>query len=69
MSKPRDRGGLAWGNATASALLIVLLVALVVYEIVQLRRHPLDPLPMPVNRITGAPQQPNGAVITVTAAQ
>ena len=69
LSKPRDRGGLAWGNATASALLIVLLVALVVYEIVQLRRHPLDPLPMPVNRITGAPQQPNGAVITVTAAQ
>ena len=46
-----------------------MLVALVVYEIVQLRRHPLDPLPMPVNRITGAPQQPNGAVITVTAAQ
>ena len=68
LSKPRDRGGLAWGNATSSALLIVLLVALVGYEIVQLRRHPLQPLPMPVSRRTGAPQQPNGALVTVAAA-
>ena len=68
LSKPRERGGLDWGNAASSALLIGLLVALVIYQIVEIRRHPLQPLPMPLNRRTGQPQQPNGAVITVAAA-
>lgn len=68
LSKPRDHGGLGWGNAGASALLVAALVALVAYETVDIRRHPLQPLPMPFNRRTGLPQRPNGEVITVTAA-
>lgn len=67
LSKPRDHGGLGWGNAGASAVLIVMLVALVTYETFDLRRHPLEPLPMPINRRTGLPQRPNGEVITAAA--
>ena len=67
LSKNRAHGGLDLGDATASAILIAGLVVLVVYQVFQVRRHPLDPLPMPVKRLTGEPQRPNGKVITVAA--
>ena len=67
LSRSRDRGGLGLGNAGASALLIAVLVVLVVYQIFEIRRHPLEPLPLPMNRHTGQPQRPNGKVITVAA--
>lgn len=64
--KPRDEGGLGWGTLWGSVALFVLLVALVIYQTMQVRRHPPEPLPYPVNRRTGDPQQPNGAVVTST---
>ena len=67
LSRSSDRGGLGWGNAGASAVLIAGLVLLVAYQTVQIRRHPLQPLPLPLNRHTGQPQRPNGAVVTVAA--
>jgi len=67
LSKSRDHGGLEWGNARASAVLIAGLVVLVAYQTLDIRRHPLEPLPLPMNRHTGQPQQPNGEVITVAA--
>jgi hypothetical protein len=66
LSKPAPRGALNWGDGPASALLIGALVVLVAYQSVQIRRTPLVPLPFPFNRRTGVPQQPNGAVITVS---
>ncbi len=30
-----------------------------------IRRHPLTPLPEPVNGRTGEPQQPNGDLVTI----
>jgi hypothetical protein len=57
-----------WGNAGASAVLIAALVVLVVYQTLDIRLHPLEPLPMPTNRHTGQPQRPNGEVVTVAAA-
>src|SRR6476659_9048121 len=65
LSRSRDHGGLGWGNAGASAVLIAGLVVLVGYQTLDIRRHPLEPLPM--NRQTGQPQRPNGEVITVAA--
>ena len=65
LSKSRDHGGLNWGNAGASAVLIAALVVLVGYQTLDIRRHPLEPLPLPLNRRTGQPQRPNGGVITV----
>ena len=67
LSRSRDRGGLGLGNAGASAILIAALVVLVVYQTVEIRRHPLEPLPLPMNRHTGQPQRPNGKVVTVAA--
>jgi len=67
LSRSRDRGGLGLGNAGASAILIAALVVLVVYQTVEIRRHPLEPLPLPLNRHTGQPQRPNGKVVTVAA--
>jgi uncharacterized membrane-anchored protein len=67
LSRSRDHGGLGLGNAGASAILIAILVALVGYQIVDVRRHPLEPLPLPMNRHTGQPQRPNGEVVTVAA--
>jgi len=63
---PVDEGGLGWGTFWGSAALFVVLVALVVYQTIQVRRHPLEPLPYPVSRRTGEPQQPNGAVVEWT---
>jgi uncharacterized membrane-anchored protein len=62
--KPTDEGGLGWGTVWGSAALFALLVALIVYQIILVRRHPMRPLPYPVNRRTGQPQQPNGAVVS-----
>ena len=50
------------GKPTTAAL-----VVLVGYQTLDIRRHPLEPLPMPMNRHTGQPQRPNGEVITVGA--
>ncbi|MFC0430707.1 hypothetical protein [Kutzneria buriramensis] len=62
--KPVDEGGLGWGTLWGSVTLFALLLALVAYQTYGLRRHPLEPLPYPVSRRTGRPQQPNGAVTT-----
>jgi uncharacterized membrane-anchored protein len=68
LSFDRDRGGLGWGDAVASAVLIAGMVVLVGYQILEVRRHPLEPLPLPMNRHTGQPLRPNGEVVTVAAA-
>jgi uncharacterized membrane-anchored protein len=64
--KPADEGGLGWGTLWGSVALFALLVVLVVHQTVQVRRHPLEPLPYPVSLRTGEPQQPNGAVVAWT---
>jgi uncharacterized membrane-anchored protein len=64
LTKPREEGGLGLGTVWGSAVLLALLVAFIVYQTVQLRRHPLEPLPAPVNRRTGEPQRPNGELVT-----
>jgi uncharacterized membrane-anchored protein len=66
LSKPRDHGGLNWGTEWTSAALVVVLVMLIACQTVQIRRHPLDPLPAPVHRRTGEPQRPNGEVVTLS---
>lgn len=63
LTKPALQGGLDWGTAGASAALAALLIALVGYQTWQVRRHPLRMLPAPVDRRTGRPQRPNGAVV------
>ena len=64
--KPVDEGGLGWGTLWGSVTLFALLLALVAYQSQRVRRHPLEPLPYPVSRRTGRPQQPNGAVTART---
>jgi uncharacterized membrane-anchored protein len=66
--KPVDEGGLGWGTLWGSVALFAVLVVLVVYQAIEVRRHPLAPLPYPVDRRTGEPQQPNGAVVVSTPA-
>lgn len=63
LSKPRDHGGLEWGTTWTTATLLTVLVMLIVVQTVQVHRHPLDPVPAPVNRRTGAPERPNGALV------
>jgi uncharacterized membrane-anchored protein len=65
LSKSREHGGLDWGNAGATGVLVAALVGLVAYQTVQVRHHPLLPLPAPVKRRTGEPQRPNGQLITL----
>ena len=62
--KPTDEGGLGWGTLWGSLALFALLIALVVYQTIQVRRQPMAPLPHPIGRRTGEPQQPNGQVVT-----
>jgi uncharacterized membrane-anchored protein len=50
LSKPLDHGGLNWGTEGTSAALLGILVALVSYQILHLRRHPLEPVPAAANR-------------------
>ncbi len=64
--KPVDEGGLGWGTLWGSVTLFAVLLALVAYQSIRVRQNPLEPLPYPVSRRTGLPQQPNGAV-TATA--
>jgi uncharacterized membrane-anchored protein len=64
LSKPLDHGGLAWGTVWTSAALLAALVVLIAYQSIDIRRHPLDPVPAPLHRRTGEPQQPNGALVT-----
>lgn len=64
LSKPRDHGGLAWGTTWTSATLLATLIGLIAYQIVHIRRHPLTHLPAPQHRRTGAPQKPNGELVT-----
>ena len=66
LTKPTGDGGLGWGTLWGSVALLVLLIAFIIYQIAQLRRHPLKPLPYPLNRLTSEPQRPNGAVIAST---
>jgi hypothetical protein len=47
-----------------SAALLAALVVLIAYQSIDIRRHPLDPVPAPLHRRTGEPQQPNGALVT-----
>ena len=63
LSKPLDHGGLNLGTMWTSAALVVMLVGLVAYQTIRISRHPLDPLPAPVHRRTGEPQQPNGELV------
>jgi uncharacterized membrane-anchored protein len=67
LTKPVSEGGLGWGTIGGSAALFVVLVALIVWQSVQLRRHPLGLLPYPRSLRTGEPQQPNGTVVPASA--
>jgi len=64
LSKPHEHGGLEWGTKWTSAALLAVMIVLVISQTIQIRRHPLDPLPRPVHRRTGEPQQPNGGLVT-----
>jgi uncharacterized membrane-anchored protein len=61
--KPVTEGGLGWGTFWGSAALLALLLIMIAYQAYDIRRHPLAPLPYPVNQRTGQPQTPNGAVV------
>ena len=67
LTKPVADGGLGWGAAWGSAALGLLLIALIAYQTRQVRLHPPTPLPAPVDRRTGAPQRPNGALVAQPA--
>ena len=67
--KPQDEGGLGWGTTWGSLALFAVLVALVIYQTIQVRRRPLEPLPYPIHRRTGEPQEPNGALVFAPGAQ
>ena len=65
LSKPSDHGGLNWGTTWTSATLLAVLIGLILYQANRLRHHPLEPLPAPIHRSSGAPQAPNGTLFTV----
>jgi uncharacterized membrane-anchored protein len=65
LRKSRDHGGLDWGNAGATGVLVAALIGLVAHQTVQVHRNRLLPLPGPINRRTGEPQRPNGQLITL----
>jgi uncharacterized membrane-anchored protein len=62
--KPVDEHGLGWGTLWGSIALLTLLAAGTAIQVLALRKHPLAPLPAPVNRRTGEPERPNGALIS-----
>jgi uncharacterized membrane-anchored protein len=68
LSKEHERGGLNFGTVWTSGALFGVLMALVAYQLVQVRRRPLRPLPVPVHRRTGHPQRPNGSLVASSAA-
>jgi uncharacterized membrane-anchored protein len=57
LTKPVDEGGLGWGTVGGSVALLTLLIGLITYQTIQLRRHPLEPLPFLMSRSTGQPQR------------
>jgi uncharacterized membrane-anchored protein len=63
LSKPLDHGGLNLGTTWTSAALLAVLIGLIAYQTIHIRRHPLDPIPAPVHRRTGEPQKPNGQLV------
>jgi uncharacterized membrane-anchored protein len=63
LTKPTSEGGLGWGTTGGSIALFDLLVLLVVIQTILVLRRPLGFVPYPVNRTTGQPQKPNGAVV------
>ena len=63
LTKPTDEGGLGWGTLGGSAALLALLIVFLAYQTYLVHRDPLAPLPAPVNRLTGEPQRPNGALV------
>lgn len=63
LSKPLDHGGLAWGTMWTTATLLAAMIALIVYQARQIRRRPLEPVPVPAHRRTGALQRPNGELV------
>ncbi|MBO2453230.1 hypothetical protein J4573_39475 [Actinomadura barringtoniae] len=65
--KPVDEGGLGWGTLRGSAALLAVLLTLVAYQAWHVRRHPLPPLPYPIDRRTGRALTPNGAVVLAPA--
>lgn len=64
LSKPHDHGGLNWGTMWTSATLLAVLIGLVIYQALHLRRHPLEPLPAPASGTPANPKRPNGAFDT-----
>lgn len=63
LTKPVDGGGLGWGTLWGSVALFAALVVLVGAQTYGVHRKPLAPLPYPVDRRTGEPQPPGGAVV------
>lgn len=64
LTKPAADGGLGWGTAWASAALGSVLIALIAYQTRQIALNPPAPLPVPVDRRTGASQRLNGTLVT-----
>ncbi len=62
--KPVDEDGLGWGTLWGSVALLVLLAGFTAVQVIGLRRSPLDPLPAPLNRLTGRPETPNGGYVS-----
>jgi uncharacterized membrane-anchored protein len=67
LTKPVDEGGLGCGTAWGSATLCAILIVLIAYQAWRVHRHPMSPLPAPVNRRTGVPQRPNAAFVETNA--
>jgi uncharacterized membrane-anchored protein len=65
LTKPVDEGGLGWGTLGASLTLLALLVVGIGVQTVRLRSEPPATLPLPVHRVTGEPQTPNGDLVPV----
>jgi uncharacterized membrane-anchored protein len=65
--KPTDENGLGWGTLWGSVALLAMLGGLTIFQIVRLRRQPLEPVPEPLNRRTGEPETPNGAIVSLSA--
>jgi uncharacterized membrane-anchored protein len=53
VTKPVDEGGLGWGTLGGSVALLALLIGLIIYQTIHVRRYPLELLPFPVSRLTG----------------
>jgi uncharacterized membrane-anchored protein len=65
--KPVDENGLGCGTLWGSVALLAALAGFTIYQVLDLRRHPLEPLPASRNRRTGEPERPNGALVSSNA--